>query len=367
MFLVSLFILLIGLRVFFLVNPGQENHNALIWGSVYQVIALFGAVCGLYLSRLWGGYKSLIGRVNLAFALGLLAQSFGQTIYSYYFFKGGEVIYPSIGDIGFFGSVLFYIYGVLVLAQISGVKISVNSFFNKIQALVISLVLLILSYWIFLKDYIVDPGNITKTLLDFGYPLGQAFYVSIVLLILLLPRKVLGGIMKGPVIFFLVALVAQYFSDFTFLYQANNGTYVAGGIVDFMYFISYFLMAWSLIQLGSVFKKIKSAEFAFSENNTNFSNTTTELYNQTILAIIKRQEKVAGQIAWEETKSISGLNVVNQQNEKLEVVGDAKKVINELVGKYKSLFGVLAVEVSKDAAKHFLAELSKEQTPESLR
>jgi len=254
-----LFIFLFGLRIYFFIYPGEENYNASVWGGIYQIIALFGALCGLYLSELWGGRKSLMGRVNLAFAWGLLAQSFGQSVYSYHFFQGGAVMYPSVGDIGFFGSVIFYIYGVLLLAKASGVKVSLGSFISKIQAIFVPLALLTLSYWFFLRDYIIDWNSPIKTLLDFGYPLGQAFYVSIALLVLLLTRNVLGGAMKKPIVFFLAALVIQYFSDFTFLYQSNSGTYVAGGIVDFMYFLSYFAMAWSLIQLGATFEKIKNS------------------------------------------------------------------------------------------------------------
>jgi hypothetical protein len=254
---ILLFLGLIALRVVFLVMPGEENYNALIWGSLYQIIALWGAICGIYLSRQWGGFKSLMGRASLAFAFGLLAQSFGQTVYSYLFYTGGEVVYPSLGDVGFFGSVLFYIYGVLLLARASGIKVTLNSFINKIQALLIPLVLLSLSYWIFLSEYIIDLSQPIKTILDFGYPLGQAFYISVALLILLLSRKVLGGIMKAPIIYFIIALALQYLSDFTFLYQLNNGTYVAGGIVDFMYFISYFAMAISLIKLGEAYQKIR--------------------------------------------------------------------------------------------------------------
>lgn len=259
MFLLTLilFLVLLVVRAVFWVVPGDENYNALIWGSLYQIIAWWGAFCGIYLSKKWGGWSSLVGRANLAFALGLLAQSFGQTVYSYYFYTGGEVLYPSVGDVGFFGSVLLYIYAVWLLAKASGIKVTLNSFINKIQAIIIPLVVLSLSYWIFLSEYVIEPGQMVKTILDLGYPLGQAFYLSIAILILLLPRKVLGGVMKTPIIYFIVALALQYLSDFTFLYQLNNGTYVAGGIVDFMYFISYFAMALSLLKLGQAYDKIK--------------------------------------------------------------------------------------------------------------
>ena len=98
-----------------------------------------------------------------------------------------------------------------------------------------------------------------KVFLDFGYPLGQAFYVSLAILTLILSRKVLGGIMKKPVILFLVALLMQYISDFSFLYEANRGTWIVGGFNDYIYLISYFLMTISLIYIASVFKQIKES------------------------------------------------------------------------------------------------------------
>ena len=257
-----LFVIFTTARLFFLKNPGIDGHNGLFWAMAYNVVAIWGGICGLYLSKLWGGHKSIIGRVSLAFALGLFAQAFGQNVYNYFYITQGfdiAVPYPSIGDIGYFGSVLAYIYGVLLLAKASGVKISLKSFGSKISAIVIPLIMLVLSYWFFLRGYSFDWNHPVKVFLDFGYPFGQAVYVSFAILTLLLSRKFLGGIMRVPIIYFLVALIVQYLCDFTFLYQANEGTFVAGGIVDFMYFISYFIMSLSLIRLGSAFEKIKNS------------------------------------------------------------------------------------------------------------
>lgn len=256
--LLVLFIILTGLRIYFLSYPGQENYNALVWGTLYQTVALWGAVCGFYMARLWGGSKSLIGKVNLLFAFGLLAQCFGQTVSSYYFFTGGQVAYPSIADIGFFGSVLLYIWGVLLLAKTAGVSLSLKSLKSKIVVVILPLILLIGSYFVFLKGYSVDWNAPVKTFLDFGYPLGQAFYLSIALLTASLSQGTLGGIMKKPLMLFVVALLLQYLSDFTFLYQSNAGTYIAGGVVDFMYFVAYFVMAMSLIQFGAIFDKVNA-------------------------------------------------------------------------------------------------------------
>ena len=229
-----------------------------LWGATYQMIAWYGAIMGLVIARRWGDYKSMVGQAVLAFSLGLLCQSFGQTAYSFYvYFWKIPIPYPSLGDFGFFGSIPFYMYGAYMLSKISGVKISLKLYGSKIQAIIVPAVLLGLSYFLFLKDYVFDWTQPVKTLLDFGYPLGQAVYVSIAILAFILSRKILGGIMRLPMLFFIAALIAQYLSDFVFLIQAQEGSFYPGGINDLMYAASYALMAIALCFIGDIHTKIK--------------------------------------------------------------------------------------------------------------
>ncbi len=241
---------------FVLVNSSQEIRQ--IFAASYQIEAIFGAIIGLWIAERWGGYKSVLGQSLIFFSLGLLLQSFGQSSYSYYiFFKHIEVPYPSIGDIGYFGSVLAYILGVINLARVSGFHFSFKSLYNKVQSILLPLVILGISYFFFLKGYEFDPTQKLKTFLDFGYPLGQAFYLSIAILTLILSKDFLGGVMRKPIVFLALALMVQYLSDLMFLYQANNGTWQAGGFNDYLYCISYFLMSIALIHIGSMFNKIR--------------------------------------------------------------------------------------------------------------
>ncbi len=231
-----------------------------IWASVYQVVALFGGVVGIFVARKWGGYKSVIGKATLFFSLGLLMQVFGQSFDSYLnVIKNIEIPYPSVGDIGFFGSVVFYIIGAIYTLKSVGFQFSFKSLKGKLISIFIPLVLLICSYFFFLNGYTFDWSNPLKIFLDFGYPLGEAIYVSIAILAFLISFKYLGGIMKKPMLFLMFALVAQYSSEFTFLYQANAGTWYAGGVNDFMYFTSYFIMSLAILQLNSAFERIKNS------------------------------------------------------------------------------------------------------------
>lgn len=229
-----------------------------IFTTTYGLMAVWGGTWGIVIARSWGGLKSVMGKMIIFFSLGLLAQELGQILYTYYIYVlGVEVPYPSLGDIGYFGSIPLYIIGAIYLAKASGVKISLKSFTSKIQAIIIPAVILTAAYFIFLFGYEFDFSSPLTVFLDFAYPLGQAVYISIALLTYLLTRKMLGGIMKGKIIFILIALTVQFMADFIFLYQASRGAWGISGISDYIYFIAYFIMALALFQLKTVARSIK--------------------------------------------------------------------------------------------------------------
>lgn len=237
-----------------------DDHENNLFTLIYPLLSLAGGIAGVYYAGKWGGLKSALGRSISMFSYGLLAQFFGQAMYAYYIYiKGIEVPYPSFGDFGYFGSVIFYIFGISFLAKVSGFKFSFKSLMGKLQAFFIPLGLLAFTYLFFLKSYLVNFDDKIKLFLDFGYPLGQAIYVSIAIITVLMARNILGGIMKNPIWFLIFALVVQYFSDFIFLYQSNSGTWYVGGINDYLYFLSYFLMSTALIYMGSMLNKIRES------------------------------------------------------------------------------------------------------------
>ena len=262
LFVTFLLVVLGGWRIYLgMSSVLGTDSNMQVWAASYQIIAWCGAIIGLIYSRVWGGYKSVIGRASLAFSVGLLMQSFGQSVFSYYFYTGNPLPYPSLADLGFFGSIPCYIYGVMEILRASGARFSLSSLSAKLQAIFIPLFILGVSYIVFLKDYQFDSTQpFLKTFLDFGYPLGQAVYISIAILAYIISQNMMGGIMRKAIIFFILALGAQYLSDYTFLYQSLHGTFVGGGLVDCMYMTSYFLMAISLIQLQVVFEQIQNRE-----------------------------------------------------------------------------------------------------------
>lgn len=244
----------VGIRLFLSETDPQNN----IFSATYGVIALLGAISGFMVAQRWGGWASLMGRSIMTFSLGLFLQEFGQLTYSYYHhFLHIDIPYPSIGDIGYFGAIPAYIYATYLLAKVSGVSLGLKNYMRKFQALAIPFVVIMIGYWLFLHDYDFYNTNWLVIFLDFGYPLGEAVYISMAILAYLLSRGILGGMMKSKILFILFALCVQFLADYTFLYQAKLGSVYPGGPNDFIYLLAYFLMAYGILQLNTVVNHLK--------------------------------------------------------------------------------------------------------------
>lgn len=256
---ITLFVIL---TVWWFISPSIQGHPPKrFFGdfpSIYAVMALLGGVWGFNSAKKWGGIKSVMGRGLMLFSLGLFAQVFGQVTYAYFsFYQHIAVPYPSLGDVGYFGSIPLYIGGIVMFAKASGVRVSLRSFKSKLQAVIIPVVILGIGYYLFLQGYKFAWNDPIKIFLDFGYPMGQAIYISLAILTFLLSKGILGGIMKSKIIFILFALCVQFASDYTFLYQSSKNTWVVGGINDYMYLFAYLTMSIGLLQFKTVFNKLK--------------------------------------------------------------------------------------------------------------
>ena len=91
-----------------------------------------------------------------------------------------------------------------------------------------------------------------------------------------------------------------------------------------------------------------------------------DVYAQIAQTIIERQEAIIGPIAIEQAKQVVGIDVDWAKHE-VRLVGDQLKVIDDLVSKYKELFGQISVEVCKEAASKLTAGMTGEKLPKSLQ
>ncbi|MDQ3018540.1 MAG: hypothetical protein M3Q64_01575, partial [bacterium] len=154
---------------------------------------------------------------------------------------------------------LFYIYGVILLAKVSGLRFSLASSQGKIKAIIIPLVIFSVMYLVLLNGYEPDWSNKIVVLLDFGYPIGQAIYLSIAILAFFVSKQILGGIMRSPILLLIIALVGQYIADFYFSYEVSNDAWYVAGASDYMFCVAYFLMTIALFSIGNMFYKVQDS------------------------------------------------------------------------------------------------------------
>lgn len=100
-------------------------------------------------------------------------------------------------------------------------------------------------------------------------------------------------------------------------------------------------------------------------------NTTNPLsvsiFTKISSRIIKEQFSLIGPLAWEEAKKVNGLQVIDQKLSKIELVGNEKEIVNNLVGQYSRLFGKISIEACKEAVHDLIGELDSDQIPERLK
>lgn len=228
---------------------GVPTGETYLFNWSYGLIPLIGAFYGIFkVSKVWGGYKSVLGKGLILISLGLFGQWFGLQIWTYYnVFLKIEAPYPSLADVGYFSLVPFYAFGALMFAHAAGAKFSLRTFTGKMIALIIPSVMLLVAYGLFIKNLGFDISSPIKTFFDFGYPLGEIIPVSIAIFTFFLSKRFLGGKMKTRILYLAFAFSFQFVTEYAFLYAVTAGTYGNGGINDLLYATSYTIMSLGLI------------------------------------------------------------------------------------------------------------------------
>jgi hypothetical protein len=91
-----------------------------------------------------------------------------------------------------------------------------------------------------------------------------------------------------------------------------------------------------------------------------------DIYAKIIEKIIKSQEAIIGPIAIEQAQQVPHLQV-NWDKKEIAIDGNEAQVVDNLVEKYKELFGQISVEVSKEAVGSLANQLPANSLPNLLK
>ena len=94
-------------------------------------------------------------------------------------------------------------------------------------------------------------------------------------------------------------------------------------------------------------------------------STKLDLYEKAILTITSEQGKIVGKAL--SARMATLVDNLSVKNNKVEIKGDPKIVLKDLVDQYANLFGKASIEVSKEAIKKLGHELASSDIPENLK
>jgi hypothetical protein len=190
----------------------------------------------------------------MSLGLGMFGWSGGMIFWNYYlFFMKVEVPYPSLGDLFYIMIWPFWTYAMISLFKVTGAKYGLRKLSGKILALVLSTVVVSVSYYFLFtiarQGQLDLTGSVTSNLLAFLYPLGDVAILLSAVLLYSLSFNFLGGEYKNSILTLVFGFVLNYIADIVFVFTTTKGTYFNGNVADFLYVIMLFTVAMGISKL----------------------------------------------------------------------------------------------------------------------
>lgn len=236
----------------FLAGPTAGFYNY-SYSFLFGLIPLIGGMVAIARARIWGGFRSAVGKAVFFIGLGIFFWGCGEMIWSYYnFFLGIPAPYPSLADIGFAPSIFFYGLGAMYLSKATGAKFGLRNKYAKFFIVIAPLIILSISYYVLVviarNGVLVPPDEPPiKIIFDIMYPLGDFVGLAVSIIISGLSFRYLGGKYKIDIIAILAGLGVMFVADSVFSYTTTVGTYYNGNFGDLLLTTGLFLLTFGVL------------------------------------------------------------------------------------------------------------------------
>lgn len=249
----SFLIFLVIFWVLLYLGGSKEGFYNYLYSFLFGLIPLIGGLIAMLKAKIWGGFKSAVGKAVFFIGLGLFCWGSGETIWSYYnFFLGEPAPYPSLADLGFAPSIFFYGLGAVYLAKATGAKYGLRNIYAKVFVILAPFILLGISYYLFVlvaRGGVLVPEGETplKTVLDIAYPLGDFVALTIAVIVSGLSFRYLGGKYIYDVVSILLGLAVMTLADAVFSYTTTTGTFYNGQFGDLLLTLGLFFLTYGVL------------------------------------------------------------------------------------------------------------------------
>ena len=231
----------------------QEGPYNYLYSFLFGLVPFFGGIVAMWSARMWGGFKSAVGKAVFFIGLGIFCWGTGENIWSYYnVVLNVPAPYPSLADIGFAPSIFFYGLGAIYLSKAAGAQFALRNHNARAFAILAPFLIFGISYYILVTVarggvLVPDGENSLKILLDLAYPLGDFVGLTVAIIVSSLTFKYLGGRYLLDIYAILLGLFVMFVGDTIFSYTTTVGTYYNADIGDLVLATGVFLLTFGVL------------------------------------------------------------------------------------------------------------------------
>jgi hypothetical protein len=261
---------LLGYWIWLRSSGYQTTNYNYAYSLLFSLIPLIGGLICMIKAKIWGTFKSAMGKTVFFFGLGLFSWGAGSMVWSYYnFIVKDAAPYPSLADLGFAPSIFFWCVGAVFLSKATGARFAFKkSTFAKVFTVASLILLPIVAYYLLVNvargGVIVPEGeSLLKVILDIAYPLGDFVALLLSVLIFGLSFKYFGGYFKIAIMSILAGLGIMFLADFVFSYTTTKGTFYNGDWGDLLLTFGLSLITFGVLAFATkpaVSKRATEAE-----------------------------------------------------------------------------------------------------------
>lgn len=240
------------------------DHYWQLWhpyyfGLLYATTGIIPAwTYSLRTARLYGGFRSAIGRAIVLLSIGLSSWGVGNFLWYLANTRGTTVPYPSWPDVGYLGILPMSAVALFALRKVIGLNRS-----DAVKLLWIPLVIALISTYFDTpllggKAYLVaEGGGLDKAnVVSWIYVGSDTLLMSMALMLLVKSRNAAGGLFFRPVLAIAAGFVSLYVGDTLFFARVFNETFYNGDISDVLYALAMFLPPLGVYYFHSSYVKM---------------------------------------------------------------------------------------------------------------
>lgn len=266
--------------VWLFISERVDTDFNYFYSFAFSLMPFLGGILGVVGAKVWGGFKSSLGKAVSLFSLGLFFWGSGSMVWAYYnFVVNLPAPYPSIADVGYILALVFWALGAWYLSKATGARFGLRNKWIKLIAVVLPILILAGSYYILVTvargGVLTTSGDaLLKTTLDILYPLGDMIILVLSVMIIGLSAKLMGGLYKLSLLSLLLGLIVMYAADFVFSYTTTIEKFYVGAPGDLLFSLAMYLLTFGV--LGFAHKPTNLRPENQEKENTTIKNVEAQ-------------------------------------------------------------------------------------------